>query len=232
MQEFLRIIGMNIFDELTERFENKLLKGALSLDAVLGTHLGPRSPNTILTYLYRLAGSHGALSAPAGGMSTVSEALAHCARDNGATIRTGIPVKKIIIENGRAVGVESEGGEQFSSSLVVSNADPKSTIMCLVSARNVETGFTRRIHNIRMRGNAAKMHLALDGLPAIDGIEEREYGERFVVAPDEIYVERAFNAAKYGETSAKPVFEITFPSFHDQTAGTSCPPSCNMHRTA
>jgi phytoene dehydrogenase-like protein len=215
MQEFLRLIGINIFDELVERFENSLLKGALSLDAVLGTHLGPRSPNTILTYLYRLAGSHGAISAPAGGMSAVSEALAHSARDNGATIRTGMPVKKIVIENGRATGVETENGDKFSSRLVVSNADPKSTIMNLVSARNVETGFTRRIHNIRMKGNAAKMHLALDGLPNITGIEKREYGERFVVAPDENYVERAFNAAKYGETSARPVFEITFPSFRD-----------------
>jgi len=215
MQEFLRLIGINIFDELVERFENSLLKGALSLDAVLGTHLGPRSPNTILTYLYRLAGSHGAISAPAGGMSAVSEALAHSARDNGATIRTGMPVKKIVIENGRATGVETENGDKFSSWLVVSNADPKSTIMNLVSARNVETGFTRRIHNIRMKGNAAKMHLALDGLPNITGIEKREYGERFVVAPDENYVERAFNAAKYGETSARPVFEITFPSFRD-----------------
>ena len=215
MQEFLRLIGMNIFDELVERFENSLLKGALSLDAVLGTHLGPRSPNSILTYLYRLAGSHGTISTPAGGMSTVAEALAHSARDHGATIRTGMPVKKIIIENGRAAGVETEDGETFSSWLVVSNADPKSTIMDLVSARNVETGFTRRVHNIRMRGNAAKLHLALDGLPDIKGIEKREYGERFVVAPDENYVERAFNAAKYGETSAKPVFEITFPSFRD-----------------
>lgn len=217
MREFLRLIGMNIRDELVERFENGALRGAISLDAVLGTHLGPRSPNTILTYLYRLAGSHGRISIPAGGMSTISEALAHCARDNGATIRTGMPVTKIVIENGRAAGVETEDGERFSSRLVVSNADPKSTIMCLVSSRNVEAGFTRRVHNIRMRGNAAKMHLALDGLPAIDGIEERDYGERFVIAPDEVYVERAFNAAKYGETSAKPVFEIVFPSFHDQT---------------
>jgi phytoene dehydrogenase-like protein len=215
LQEFLRLIGINIFDELTERFDSSLLKGALSLDAVLGTHLGPRSPNTILTYLYRLAGSHGAISAPAGGMGAVSEALAHSARNNGATIRTGMPVKRIVIENGRAAGVETKNGEQFSSWLVVSNADPKSTIMCLVSTRNVETGFTRRVHNIRMRGNAAKMHLALDGLPVIKGIDKREYGERFVVAPDENYVERAFNAAKYGETSPKPIFEITFPSFRD-----------------
>ena len=59
------------------------------------------------------------------------------------------------------------------------------------------------------------MHLALDGLPEIKGIEKREYGERIVVAPNEKYVERAFNAAKYGETSPNPVFEITFPSFRD-----------------
>jgi len=85
MRQFLRLIGINIFDELEERFESPLLKGALSLDAVLGTHLGPRSPNTILTYLYRLAGSHGTLSMPAGGMGTVSNALAQSARDNGAT---------------------------------------------------------------------------------------------------------------------------------------------------
>ncbi len=217
MQEFLRLIGMNIFDELEERFESRLLKGALGLDAVLGTHLGPRSPNTVLTYLHRLAGSHGTLSMPAGGMGGVSEALAHSARDNGATVRTGMMVKKIIIENGRAAGVETDTGETFSSWLVVSNADPKTTIMDLVSARNVETGFTRRVHHIRMQGNAAKLHLALDGLPDITGVEKREFGDRFLVAPDEVYVERAFNSAKYGEMSPEPVFEIIFPSFRDAT---------------
>ena len=217
MQEFLRLIGMNIFDELEERFDNPLLKGALGLDAVLGTHLGPRSPNTILTYLYRLAGSHGTLSMPAGGMGTVSNALAQSARDNGATIRTGMRVTKIVIENGRAAGVETDSGESFSSWMVVSNADPKSTIMDLVSARNVETGFTRRVHQIRSKGNAAKLHLALDGLPDIGGIDKREYGDRFLIAPSHTYVERAFNFAKYGETSAEPVLEVTFPSFRDTT---------------
>ena len=221
MQEFLRLIGMNIYDELVERFESPLLKGALSLDAVLGTHLGPRSPNTILTYLYRLCGNHGKVSSPAGGMSSVTEALAHAARDNGATIRTGMPVKRIIIENGRAAGVETENGETFSSWLVVSNADPKSTIMKLVSPRNVETGFTRRVHNIRMHGNAAKLHLALDGLPTIEGLDKKDFGGRMVIAPDENYVERAFNPAKYGEFSSNPVLEVTFPSFRDSSLAPS-----------
>ena len=84
MQEFLRLIGMNIHDEVSERFESPMLKGALSLDAVLGTHLGPRSPNTIMTYLYRLAGNHGRSAVPAGGMGSVSNELAHAARNAGA----------------------------------------------------------------------------------------------------------------------------------------------------
>ena len=217
MRAFLRLIGMNIHDEVVERFECPVLKGAISLDAVLGTHLGPRSPNTIMTYLYRLAGDHGRTASPKGGMGSVSDELARVARDAGVTIRTGMPVKRIIVENGRVTGVETESGERFDSLTVVSNADPKRTMMTLVGARHMETGFTRRIHHMRARGNAAKLHLALDGLPDIPGMDKKEFGERIVIAPTEDYVERAFNPAKYGESSPDPVLEITFPSFRDDS---------------
>jgi phytoene dehydrogenase-like protein len=217
MRAFLRLIGMNIHDEVTERFDCPVLKGAISLDAVLGTHLGPRSPNTIMTYLHRLAGDRGRIAVPKGGMGSVSEELAHVARDAGVTIRTDMPVKRIIVENGRVSGVETESGERFDSLTVVSNADPKRTMMTLVGARHMETGFTRRIHHLRARGNTAKLHLALDGLPDIPGMDKKEYGERIVIAPTEDYVERAFNPAKYGESSPDPVLEITFPSFRDES---------------
>lgn len=217
MQEFLRLIGMNIHDEVTERFDNALLKGAVSLDAVLGTHLGPRSPNTIMTYLYRLAGDHGRAAIPAGGMGAVSNELAHAARNAGVTIRTSMPVKRIVISNGRATGVETVSGDHFESLMVISNADPKTTVMELIGAQHAETGFARRISHLRAKGNAAKLHLALDGLPAIDGFSKKDYAERIVIAPDEHYVERAFNPAKYGESSPEPVIEITFPSFRDET---------------
>lgn len=215
MREFLRLIGMNIFDEVEERFASPLLRGGLSLDAVLGTHLGPRSPNTILTLLYRLAGSHGSYELPAGGMGAVSEALAQAARRHGAEIRTEVPVARVLVENGRVAGVETETGESIASWTVVSNADPKTTIMSLVGTRHVETGFTRRVHHIRMRGNAAKLHLALDGLPSFNGLDKKDFGNRLLIAPDPDYVERAFNPAKYGKCSPAPVAEITVPSFRD-----------------
>ena len=217
MQEFLRLIFMNIHDEVTERFENPLLKGAISLDAVLGTHLGPRSPNTMMTYLYRMAGDQGRTGVPAGGMGSVSNELAQAARSAGAKIRTGVPVKGIIIENGRATGVETETGERFDSFMIISNADPKTTLMKLIGAKHAETGFARRVSNLRAKGNAAKLHLALDGLPKIDGLTKKDFADRLVIAPDEDYVERAFNPAKYGESSPHPVIEMTFPSFRDET---------------
>ena len=217
MREFLRLIGMNIHDEVNERFESPLLRGAISLDSVLGTHLGPRSPNTIMTYLYRQAGDHGRVAVPQGGMGSISEELAQAARTAGATIRTSLPVRRIVVDNGRVTGVETESGEVFSSYTVISNADPKSTVMKLLGARHVETGFGRRIHHLRARGNAAKLHLALDGLPTIDGLTKKDFGERIVIAGDEHYVERAFNPAKYGECSTEPVVEMTFPSFRDES---------------
>ena len=66
-----------------------------------------------------------------------------------------------------------------------------------------------------MRGNAAKLHLALDGLPTIEGLDKKDFGQRMVIAPDENYVERAFNPAKYGEFSPDPVLEMTFPTLRD-----------------
>lgn len=212
MREFLRLIGMNIHDELTERFSNPLLKGAISLDAVLGTHLGPRSPTTFLTYLYRNAGGHGRASLPAGGMGGFADVLASAAREAGVTVRTGVPVRRIVVDNGRATGVEIDGGERIHSARIVSSADPKKTVLGLIGGRHFETGFARRIHNLRGRGNAAKLHLALDGVPAFTGLDENDLGERLVIAPDEHYVERAFNPAKYGGVSPEPVIEMVLPS--------------------
>ncbi len=95
MREFLRIAGINIYDILEEYFDSPLLKGALSLDGVLGTHLGPRSNNSVFTALHRMSGQiggkRGALAYPAGGMGAVTAALAAAATSKGVTLRTASP---------------------------------------------------------------------------------------------------------------------------------------------
>ena len=221
MREFLRIAGINIYDILKENFDHPLLKGALSLDAVLGTNSGPRSNNSVFTALHRMSGNTGraagAVSIPAGGMGAVTEALAGAARKFGADIRTGSPVSEILMDGNAVAGVQLANGEQVTAATVVSNADPKTTILELLGARHVEAEFAQKIGNIRAQGNAAKLHLALDGLPDFKGISQDQLGERLVIAPNVEYVERAFNHCKYGEYSSKPVAEITLPSINDSS---------------
>jgi len=216
MREFLRIAGINIYDVLQENFEHPLLKGALSMDGILGTHLGPRSNNSVFCALHRLSGLQG-MAIPRGGMGAVSDALAKAAAKAGATIRTSTAVTRILMEGDHSCGVELFDGEKIAAGTVVSNADPKTTFLGLLGARNLEAGFARKIQNIRMRGNTAKLHLALDGLPEFSGLDPKRLSDRLLIAPDMEYVDRAFDNAKYGEYSVKPVAEITIPSLQDDS---------------
>jgi phytoene dehydrogenase-like protein len=216
MREFLRIAAINIYDILQENFDNPLLKGALSMDGVLGTNLGPRSNNSVFCALHRQSGLQG-MTLPRGGMGAVSDALAATATKQGVTIRTSATVSRILMDGDHVSGVELESGEQINAGTVVSNADPKTTFMELLGAPNLEAGFVHKIQNIRMHGNAAKLHLALDGVPEFKGLNQNLLIERLLIAPDMEYVERAFNSSKYGEHSIKPVMEIIIPSLQDNS---------------
>jgi len=214
MREFLRMAGINMYDILQETFENPLLKGALSMDGVMGSNLGPRSNNSVFCALHRLSGLQGTAT-PKGGMGVVSDTLARVAGQHGALIRTSAAVKRILMEGDRVSGVELEDGEMIAAGTVISNADPKTTFLRLLGARNLEAGFVRRISNIRMRGKVAKLHLALNDMPVFNGLNQSRLGDRLLIAPDMDYVEHAFNHSKYGEYSVKPVMEICIPSLND-----------------
>jgi phytoene dehydrogenase-like protein len=219
MRELLRIGGMNAYDLLEERFADPLLKGSLGFDAVLGTNFGPRSPGTVLTLLYRLAAESaadaGGLSQPAGGVGAITGALASAARALGAEVRTSSPVRQILVEADRASGVLLDSGERIAARAVISSADPKTTFLGLLGPAHLDTGFVRRVKHLRSRGLAAKLHLALDGLPRFPGLAEDRLRGRLLLAPSLDYLERAYNHSKYGEYSAAPAMEITIPTVND-----------------
>ncbi len=222
MSEFLRQVGMNIYDVMEDEFDHALLKGALSFDGVLGTHAGPRSPGTVLTFLYRLAaGNAGAVDIPEGGMGSVTMAIAKSAESFGAEIRTNARVAKVNVDNCAVTGVTLENGDVLNATTVVSNADPRTTVNDIVGPRHFEADFVHRINNIRMRGTAAKLHIALKGLPTFTGLTADQLKNRLVIAPESMEVERAFNHVKYKEVSARPCMEISIPSTVDSTLASS-----------
>ena len=223
MRELLRIGGMPVHDLLEDRFSLPLLKGALALDAVLGTNLGPRSPGTVVSLLYRLAASQGsdALALPRGGLGAFSEALANAARAAGAEIRVAAPVARIRVAADRANGVVLAGGEEIGAGSVISSADPKTTFLGLLGAEHLDAGFVRRVTQVRTRGMTAKLHLALAHLPRFTGLTEAALRGRLVVAPSSDYIERAYNHAKYQEYSERPMLEVTIPTLSDPSMAPS-----------
>lgn len=218
MQQLMRLALINTYDVLNETFDNEHLKGVLSLDGVLGSHMGPRSPNTVFGYMYRRLGDVYGFKGPAqvsGGMGRLAEAMASAARASGVEIRTGARVASIDLDADQATGVTLADGERIVAQTVVSAADPKTTFRDLVGYRHIEAGTSRRVHHIRMHGNAAKLHLALDGLPEFSGLNAAQLGQRLVIAPTMKYVDNAFNHAKYGEYSTAPIMDISIPTVAD-----------------
>ncbi len=216
MYEFLRVAAINIYDVLNEEFDDDRLKGAIATDAVMGSAMGPRSPGTVLTWLQRLQGeSNGPLSLQSGGQTQLVHALTQSAEKAGATIQLNTHVKKILVENGKAFGVALANGDMVKAKVVVSNADPRSTLTNLVGAPELDAMFANRVTQIRGSGVVAKLHLALNGVPDFNGLAEAQLGDRLLIAPSMKYVEHAFNHSKYKECSENPVFEITIPSLHN-----------------
>jgi phytoene dehydrogenase-like protein len=219
MRDFLRVMMMNVADFVDEGLSDDRLKGLLAFDAVLGSHLGPRSPTSLLGLYYRLTGETGGLpggqSVPAGGMGAVAAAFRAAAQRAGVVIRTGAEVRRILVERGGATGVELADGSQIPGGRIVSAINPRTTLRDLVGPRHLDTELLRRVKHVRMNGAAAKLHLALDRSPEFVGLPLEHRRGRLVIAPSVNHVENAFNPSKYGEFSPHPVMEITLPSLDD-----------------
>ncbi|MBL8902983.1 MAG: NAD(P)/FAD-dependent oxidoreductase [Rhizobiales bacterium] len=211
LREFMRLMLINVADVLDDELKDERLKGVVAFDTVLGAHLGPRSPNSLLLLLNRLAGE--TLSLPAGGMGSVAVAMAKAVQALGVDIRVNAKVKSVNIVGDRATGVTLQNGDVIDATTVISAINPKTTFLDLVGPRYLDTGMVRRAGNILMRGNAVKLHLALKGAPNFKGADLRT---RLVIAPSVRVVEDAFNPVKYGEFSHDPVMEIVIPSAFEE----------------
>ncbi|HRQ22175.1 MAG TPA: hypothetical protein PLF42_02000, partial [Anaerolineales bacterium] len=132
----------------------------------------------------------------------ITSALANAVKAFGGEIRTDAQVTSIRVENQIAKGVVLESGEEISAKTVLSSADPKHTLLKLVGAQDLPPEFVWHIQSIKMRGSAAKIHLLTDGK---HGIPEGTVA----LAPSIKYLEKAYDAAKYGEVSEKPYLEVT-----------------------
>jgi phytoene dehydrogenase-like protein len=144
--------------------------------------------------------------------------MAGAAKAAGAEIRTGAEVIEIHVQNGAATGVLLATGEEIPARAVISNADPKRTLLKLTDPTHLSPDFVQRLQNYRANGTVAKVNLALAGLPQFTGLKSGDTSAlkgRIQIAHEIDYLERAFDEAKYGNFSRQPYLEIAIPSLTD-----------------
>ena len=218
----LRWGPMAVADLVSEWFETELLRATVAARGIYGAFAGPWSAGTSLGLLWQAAmdgSAIGSASYPKGGMGALSEALAAAAKVAGAEIRTHAQVSGIVGFDEDVPKVVLEGGEEIETRAVVSNADPRSTFLKLVDPIDLDPNFLLKMRNYRAPGTSAKINLALSSLPLFTGMNggdpKSKLAGRIHIGPEIDYLERAFDASKYGEFSSEPYLDINIPSVGD-----------------
>ena len=221
----LRYGPMAVADLAAEWFETEPLRAIVAARGIFGAFAGPWSAGTSAAVLLQAATDGHALAPSTlvrGGMGALTQALSKAA---GTELRTSTDVTEIQIKDGQAVGVVLAGGEEIPARAVISNADPRGTLLGLVDPSELDPSFLTKLRNYRAHGAVAKVNLALSGLPRFAGNDSGDASENLSghihVGPEIDYLERAFDAAKYGDFSAQPYLDITIPSLSDNSLAPS-----------
>ena len=215
-----RWMPMSIADITGEWFESDVLRAAVAAHAICGHPAGPRSAGTGAMYLTRLAADPmpvGSGVTARGGPGAVAAAIAKIAEQRGVSIRAGERVTQLVTQDGRATGVVLANGDVLSARVIVAAVSPKLVLGELTPPAELPASYRERILHIRSRGVTAKINIALSGMPAFTalGSDAVPLRGRLLIAPGLDYLERAFDATKYGEMSENPWLEISIPSVLD-----------------
>lgn len=228
-----RFLTGSLSDFLERHFESEETHRLFLANNVYGKHGGPYDPGSTLGLLFHLLGGgdqsiQGFSGHVIGGMGSISNALADAARGFGAEILTDAEVARIIVEGGRATGVELVDGRRFSARLVVSNADPKRTFLGMVEPDALDADFRADIAAIKMAGPSAKVNMVLAEPPSVAGMPpEASSQERavFSVMGSMEAMQRCYEASRHGEIADELWVDCVVPSLVDDTL---CPPDRTM----
>ena len=220
----VKIFTQSAAELLDEWFESDEVKVTLATDGVIGANGGPRSPGTAYILLHHsmggVAGHRGLWGFVRGGMGAVAEAIAASARAKGAAVRTHAAVDRVLVRNGRAFAVVLANGEEIEATIIASNLDPKATFLRLIEESALEPDFVSTVRRFRSEGTSAKINLALTGLPeftAFPATPGPHHRATMHICPSIEYVEHAWDDAKYGRPSERPLLELTIPTMYDAT---------------
>jgi phytoene dehydrogenase-like protein len=224
ISDALFLFGTSANQALAEHFASEQVRAALGWHAINDSTGGPSTPGTAFVLLHdhaseQAGGGIRQWGFVRGGIGRLTEAMADAAREAGATIRTSSPVRRIIVEGGRAAGVELDNGVQVRAARVLSNADPKTTFLRLLENGVVPERFRAAVEAYRCEGTSVKINLAVDRLPvaaAVDADGMQPYHRGIMeVNPTVAEMDAGQAEARAGRPAPDPHIELCVPTVHD-----------------
>lgn len=221
-----RLMTMSIADLLDDWFESPEIKAALAVNGVIGTWAGPFEPGTAYVMAHHSIGDVGdghlgSWGYPEGGMGAVADAIRRAAESFGAEVRVNAKVGRVLVENGRAVGVALESGEELRAPIVLSTVHPKIAFLQHLSAYELPAEFVTDIERYNTRSGVVKINLALAELPnftANPGTNQQAHHTGSVdMAPTMEFIDQAFRDARDGKAAVAPFSDSVIPSTFDRT---------------
>src|ERR1700690_3491376 len=217
----VQLMTMSAIDFLDQWFETDVLKATMSASGIIGTFLGVRSPGTAYVLLHHYMGEiDGAFRSwgfARGGTGAISNSIADAAREAGVEIRTQSAIAQIIVKDGKAKGVVLANGDEIYADIISSSVDPRLTFVKFIEKGHLPEDFLEEINRYKFRGSSGKVNLALDALPnfkAIPGPGAHLRGA-ISISPSVEYMERAYDAAEYGNFSRRPYIDMVIPTLTD-----------------
>jgi len=224
-RDVLDLFTKSAGEVLDRWFESEPIKAAFGFDAVVGNYASPYTPGSAYVLLHHVFGEvngqRGQWGHARGGMGAITQAMAAECAARGVTLTTGAAVARVIVDAGRATGVELASGEVVRARRVVANVNPKLLFRQLVAPEHLPADFVARIAGYRCGSGTFRMNVALSELPdfvAFPGTNAQpHHGSGIIVAPSLDYMERAYFDARTHGWSSAPIVELLLPSVVDDS---------------
>jgi phytoene dehydrogenase-like protein len=223
--DITRLFTMSATDLVDRWFVSPQMKGLMAVLGIIGTWAGPDAPGTAYVLMHHSVGDIGdgkiaSWGFAEGGMGAVADACRRSAEHFGARVRVNAPVERVIVREGRVVGVALEGGEELRAPVVVTACHPKITFLRHLDPGELPEDFVRDIENWKTRSGTVKVNLALDKLPTFTANPEFDpeiHGGAIQLVDDVEQLEQAFQQARFGEGADRPFSDCEIPTVVDRT---------------
>ncbi len=224
-RELLSLFAMSAGDYLDGWFESDPIKAVYGFDGVVGNYASPYTPGSAYVLLHHVlgvvSGNSGAWGHAIGGMGAITQAMTKCAAARGVVIRLSTPVREVLVEEGRAVGVVTGAGETLRAAAVISNLNPKLLYGSLIAPAALPEEVVEHMSHWRCGSGTFRMNVALKELPDFTCLPGKAPADHhtagIIIAPTLAYMERAYFDARTHGWSRAPIVELVIPSTLDDT---------------